>query len=269
MVPVPAPLSLDLPKQPWANVIGARMRSAHNIGSWTTDALDAPSCVAHALLSDSGSLRVQVGAWGTSSAAVALCVAAACTALDVSGTNVTIAALDRKLVEPLEAALDAKLQWRERCGLYMLGSSALPTARDPPTGAVLRALRRSDAETLDARWAYRSATSVDTIVKMIGGHEPRLGCIGCVMDGELVGWIARYADGALGMLYVEECARRRGVGALLVSAAARDLQLQDEPCFCYIVDGNDASRGLFEAQGWERVADADWVGFSRATSTPL
>ena len=76
--------------------------------------------------------------------------------------------------------------------------------------------------------------------------------------------VLRYRDGPLGMLWVEEDARRQGFAQALVARARRDLEAAGQPCFCYIVDGNVASEGLFRGAGWTRVADADWVGFAPA-----
>ena len=88
-----------------------------------------------------------------------------------------------------------------------------------------------------------------------------LGCVGVESEGELHGWVLRYLDGPLGMLWVEEAHRRRGLARRLIVRARADLEAAGRPCFCYIVDGNAASETLFEGAGWARVADADWVGF--------
>ena len=77
----------------------------------------------------------------------------------------------------------------------------------------------------------------------------------------------RYADGPLGMLHVEEEARRRGLASALLARATAELRAAGEPCFAYIVDGNAASEGCFERQGWARAASADWVGFEMVPSS--
>ena len=64
------------------------------------------------------------------------------------------------------------------------------------------------------------------------------------------------------MLWVEEDARRQGFAQALVARARSDLEAAGQPCFCYIVDGNVASEGLFRGAGWTRVADALNSGYS-------
>ena len=274
MVLVTAPRSLpSLPGDScWAKVMDARLKQSHSVGEWHVDDLDVPSCLLHVLPSDDGrSSRVQLGFAGSStSAALTLCLAAVAS---VQTANVTFAAVDRQLVAPLQAALASgnpcrSMAWREQCGLYMpTGSSDSHDAgshRLPP-GATLRALRPTDAETINECWTYRSATSLPMIQSMLSGACA--GCVGCEVDGELIGWICRYLDGALGMLFVVEPFRRQGVANALVADAVRALTAaRGAPAFCYIVDGNAASRALFEGQGWTRVASADWVGFCLSES---
>ena len=102
LLPTLATMSIDVP---WAAVIGARLRSQSATGSWHVDDVNAPSALAHALLpSESGALRVQLASWGVASAALALAVAAVSTHA-LPGGNVSIAALDRALVDPLSATL--------------------------------------------------------------------------------------------------------------------------------------------------------------------
>jgi GNAT superfamily N-acetyltransferase len=73
--------------------------------------------------------------------------------------------------------------------------------------------------------------------------------------------IVRYADGALGMLFVEERFRGLGLAKVLVAEGSRALDDAGLPCFAFIVEGNAASEAVFLKLGWQRVADADWVSF--------
>lgn len=216
-------------------------------------------------------MRVQVGSWGSAREAVLLALAAVAQARIgcSAAANVTFAALHRPLLDPLAEELSSRhgltLSWHERCGLYMparrddgLTSPALPVL---PPGARIRELRADDGELINSCWAYRSETSLSRVREIVSSGRP--GCLGVETDdGRLVGWMVCYEDGALGMLHVEDSMRRRGYARALLAHAQVALQACGAPCFAYIVDTNAPSRALFNSLGWERVADADWVGFA-------
>jgi len=235
---------------------------------WFADDASAPTCIVDVLV-EKDTQRLHHGSWGASAATAVGVILCAITAASESPTRLRFAALERSLVDPLAAALSEqrpplRLDSHARCGLYMRSAgSPLPPPSPPPPGTKLRALRASDAPTLDSHWTYASATSLPMITAMVAAGGP--GNVGVESaDGELIGWIARYADGALGMLYVRDPFRRCGIASTLVAAAARALDEAGLPCFGYIVDGNVASEALFARLGWRRAADADWVSFVRA-----
>ena len=159
----------------------------------------------------------------------------------------------------IRSGSDGKPNYRGR------GSLIIEAATAPPaSGYSLRWLCERDAPLVNERWTYKSERSLPLVRSMIAGGRA---CVG-VEDGEgvLCGWILRYLDGALGMLYVEEGHRRRGLARALLARAMADLDgdagdAGAAPSFAYIVDGNTASERCFESLGWRRVASADWVGF--------
>jgi GNAT superfamily N-acetyltransferase len=227
-------------------------------GAWHTIDPAAPSCLVH--VQDQ---RVQLGAWAAEPDEVVDLVVDAVDSLVTDGKDLTFAALDRQSIEPLSAALAAtprsyKRQWHSPCGLYR--PTLEPSESAPlPDGAVLRPLRDADAALVDERWTYRSASSLDMIRSMIGTG---VGCFGVEdASGSLCGWVCRYLDGPIGMLWVEEASRRHGYARQLLAHARRTLEEAGAPCFAYIVDGNVASETLFAREDWARVEDADWVGF--------
>lgn len=233
----------------------------------TTASTEEPTSIAEVLV-EPACMRVHHGSWGSTATAIGVLLCAVTTAMGESSNPQTVrfSALERSLVEPLASALSAQaqplcLESQSRCGLYMRPDGApMPPPAPLPQGAKLRPLRASDAPTLDARWTYRSATSLPMVASMLESGDP--GNVGIELeDGSLAGWVARYTDGALGMLYVEEAHRRRGLARALVMAAARALDSAGLPCFAYIVDGNEASESVFQRLGWRRVADADWLTF--------
>ena len=73
---------------------------------------------------------------------------------------------------------------------------------------------------------------------VLGGYDP---------DGNLVGYIGEWREGAMGMLEVLPHARRRGYGAALESAKANEHLAQGWTPFAQIMDGNAVSLRLQRA----------------------
>lgn len=122
-------------------------------------------------------------------------------------------------------------------------------------GAILRPLTQSDAPLVDAWWDQRTPNHSQALV------ERRIALATCLSfgiydvgehQGGLAACLVQYEGGALGMLHVHESYRRRGYGATLVAHASALLAERHEPAFCFIVDGNQASEGLFRKAGWVR-----------------
>jgi len=251
--------ALPVGESVWALVMQTRRDAFLGDGDWRVDDTAAPGCIVHR---DGGT--IQLGAWACEPQAVLALALDLAAPLIAAQQNVSFAALDRRLVEPLTQAL-AELgyepRWRESCGLYQAGEARQPPPR-LPADASIEALRDDDAELVDSRWTYRSATSLEARVRPM--ITAGLGCWGVRQQGRLQAWVLRYRDGALGMLWVEPAARRAGFAFGLLARARQDLEAAGQPCFCYIVDGNTASEHLFRKAGWTRVADADWVGFAPA-----
>lgn len=149
--------------------------------------------------------------------------------------------------------------------------------KDLPEGISIRRLRQDNAELVDQRWEYRSDTSLGMIRRMIQLSEEEFGgCVGLFVGERLVSWVCRYLDSTLGMLFTESDHRKNGYAALVVMAAVSDCcqrgaesdigsganMAMDGRAVSYIVDSNDASQSLYRKLGWERVAEADWVGFA-------
>ena len=70
---------------------------------------------------------------------------------------------------------------------------------------------------------------------------------------ELVACIMRHRNGSIGILHVDECHRRYGLGEALLSEAMNALVCRNEDIFAFILDGNEASEGLFTKLGWRKV----------------
>ncbi len=174
-------------------------------------------------------------------------------------------------------------QWQEPCGLFSLSKSSASIVQEQrvqlPSGYVQNndMTTTGDHNTINVAqyvndtWKYRSATSLPMIKAMLDSY-PSVGIIH-KETGKLVSWMLTYEDGAIGMLYVDEEHRRRGLARATVSLLLQKYfndknkcfciseETIDCPCFTYIVDSNDASLGLFASLGFQRVIDCSWIGF--------
>ena len=70
---------------------------------------------------------------------------------------------------------------------------------------------------------------------------------------ELVACIMRHRNGSIGILHVDECDRRYGLGKAVLREAMNALVCKNEDIFAFILDGNEASEGLFTKLGWRKV----------------
>mmetsp|Transcript_16446 Transcript_16446/g.47265 ORF Transcript_16446/g.47265 Transcript_16446/m.47265 type:complete len:493 (-) Transcript_16446:287-1765(-) len=199
--------------------------------------------------------------------------------------------MDRRLLEPVRTVLSPysrldsstadppvrtfRSAWLTECMLYTyrgLQRNETPIARELPPGCIIRALNREDAELVNSRWEYRSDDSIHLVRRLIDisasnedNNAGKGGCIGMEVDGELVAWVLRYLDGAVGMIWTEESYRQRGFASMLLSAVMAGCASRipkEEFLFAFVVDGNAASCAMFERLGWNKEASADWVGFA-------
>ena len=159
---------------PWQTMFRSRLSYAPAGAQYF--AVQEQDSISELLEDGSGVARIHHASWsGNISKALQLLVytiglACAASKLEV----VRISALERTLVDPLAKALSLqpkplRLQSRSCCGMFMRAcGNELPSSTLPP-GFKLRALLPTDAPILDARWQYRSATSMQMIEDMLQG----------------------------------------------------------------------------------------------------
>ena len=174
-------------------------------------------------------------------------------------------ALDRRLLKKtkhfFEDQYGIESSYENPCGLFV-HTSDHPTPEPPlcPSNVKLRSLTQKDAELVNSRWQYRSNSSLPVVREMVGSKRS----IGLEVDGKLISWACQNLDGPMGMLWTEEEYRRKGYGDLVIAEMMKvgNENNRAQPWLAFIVDGNAASKSLFQKLKWERVADADWVGFT-------
>jgi len=215
--------------------------------------------------------------------------------------KVCIKALNAAQYEPIAAGFaefDIKQQWMEPCGFFRRSHAPI-SHTDSHTKPVPDAQKdkkytyaevdlwlasnstetnNRNAQIINDNWKYKSDSSL-AMIKLMLQNNPSAGIIatkngGNVDSGELVGWILSYDDGAVGMLFILEEHRRKGLAQKVLkllldkTQKRRSLQLQKgeknsiDYDYCYIVNGNEASESLFLGMGFERVASCSWKGFN-------
>lgn len=179
----------QLKKDPWQVMMTARIESAP-LGATYYAVPDQLDSVSELLEDGAGTTRIHHASWskhGKASLELLIYTIGMATLPQV----VRISALESTMVDPLANALSLqphpmRLQSRSCCGMYMrVSGSDLPSLA-LPLGFALRALRPDDASTLDARWQYRSDSSLQMVNSML--HGQRAGNIGIEDEnGELAG----------------------------------------------------------------------------------
>lgn len=81
---------------------------------------------------------------------------------------------------------------------------------------------------------------------------------GAFIDGKPVGFIGMHCEGTLGMLYVEEAYRRRGIAESLESYAANRMLERGWTPFVHVIEGNEPSVRLQEKLGFYEAKNSFW-----------
>lgn len=81
---------------------------------------------------------------------------------------------------------------------------------------------------------------------------------GAFEDGRQIGFIGTHKEGAMGMLYVEEEYRRKGVGRALLSYNINRLLEQGRTPYGHVMEGNSASERLLEGLGLYKAGQPVW-----------
>lgn len=79
------------------------------------------------------------------------------------------------------------------------------------------------------------------------------------VGGEPVAWALIHYDGSIGMVYTLQEHRRKGYAKAVVSVLAEKRLLAGRTPYCFIVEGNEASEGLFEELGFTLQSTLGWV----------
>ena len=142
--------------------------------------------------------------------------------------KISVAALDSELLSPVTKALSddhilrMKTDYVSNCGLYSFSSPTdaynTITNESLRNDFLIRNLTPSDADLVNSKWEYKSASSLSMLRTMIDTKD----C--CTLGvqkrgGELCAWILRYQDGPLGMLFCQDAHRRKGFSRALVVKA--------------------------------------------------
>lgn len=233
-------------------VIGVQSRLQGCGGSLYADSATSPRALCYV-----GSSGLQFGRFDAGSAqndtAISVCLAALEECSKKGRQSRPFWYLERSLIGPLRGAIKARfgnhIQLRESAnemGMLVLPHDArLKAESNLPESCMLRNLRDEDAMQVN----LESGPGPNRM------DRARTGCCGIEVSGILKGWAVRGADGAIGMLKVDQGWRQRGLATVIIRQISDELRSNGLPCFAYVRDDNLPSRKTFFKVGYERVAD--------------
>ncbi|XP_058788897.1 uncharacterized protein LOC131662916 [Phymastichus coffea] len=128
-----------------------------------------------------------------------------------------------------------------------------------PKGCELRRIDESHIPLIHSLWPHRdvdcpeqSLAFLTTIGRLNGGFG-----LFSKKDNSVAAWILQCNLGGLGMLQTLDAHRRKGYGALVSMAMAKDIAERDDiDVSCFIIDRNSASQRLFASLGFVHVSSA-------------
>ena len=81
---------------------------------------------------------------------------------------------------------------------------------------------------------------------------------GAFLEGRQVGFVGIHDEGSLGMLFVEESFRGRGIGASLEAWAVNCMLEKGWIPYGHVAEGNEASARLQERLGFYKAEKSFW-----------
>ncbi len=129
------------------------------------------------------------------------------------------------------------------------------TAALPPPHPAATPLDPSDADQVHHLSEYRDLAPADYIRRRI----ERGPSTGITLDGRLVAWGLTHDDGALGMIHVLPEARRRGLGAAILTTLAHLVCERGRLPYSHIEDDNAASVAIHLRAGFEAGETVRWL----------
>nr|WP_296465260.1 GNAT family N-acetyltransferase [uncultured Acetatifactor sp.] len=81
---------------------------------------------------------------------------------------------------------------------------------------------------------------------------------GAFLEGRQVGFVGTHEEGALGMLFVEEPFRGRGIGASLEAYVVNRMLERGQTPYGHVAVGNAASERLQERLGFYKAEKTFW-----------
>ena len=140
-------------------------------------------------------------------------------------------------------------------------------SRSLPEGYITTPVITSDVPDVNATWKYTTPRSMGYI-QLLVDNFPSV-CVRMTGIDYPVAWILTTPDGSMGILYVREGHRRRGLGVILVKALSEKLVRNGWTPYVRVDMDNEPSLRLFHKCGF-RATDDDfapsWIEFSRSES---
>ncbi|KAK6489184.1 glycine N-acyltransferase-like protein 3 [Huso huso] len=159
------------------------------------------------------------------------------------------------MVKEVAAYRNAPLYLAAKCFMMMLENPdhlpKLPV--DRVSGSRITSLNMSHVDLVNKAWKFGGDESGARIIQTLILNFPSC----CIVDesGKPVSWILTYEYCAMGILYTSPEHRGKGYAKTLVTAAAKSLQQQGYPIYCFIEEDNERSYRLFKDLGFKEVPD--------------
>lgn len=117
----------------------------------------------------------------------------------------------------------------------------------------IESLCPGDASQVTTHWTY--GDTEDYPLARI--HQAPTACIRA--GGEPVSWALTHHDGSIGIVFTLQEHRRKGYAKAAISMLVKKQLLAGRTPYCFIVEGNEASKRLFEELGFVEQSRLCWV----------
>ena len=141
------------------------------------------------------------------------------------------------------------LSWQVVCNPKHLNLQLLVfcSYSDLPYAYTSCELAIKDAQILNAHWQFAGVGTLRYIID----HIENFPCLGVKdKDDRLVAWELSYFTGAMGMLYVMEEHRGKGLAKFIICKLARKLLQLGRNVYCFVEDTNEISLNLHKKCGF-------------------
>lgn len=151
---------------------------------------------------------------------------------------------------------DRILDWEEPCVLFYVDKHDLV-----PHTATLKLDDGTvkDADLINEHYTFKDEFSLKFIEECLENRPSSVYRV----DGEAVGWVLIHRDNSIGIMYIKEAYRKKGIAHELSMDIINKVIEEDQIPFVHINVENTASMKLAKKCGYKRVKDIYWFGIKK------